>query len=883
MVFQTRMSLDSLLSQLQLDTRFLARVTAWKQTPARAARYAPWPEALDIRLPLAMRARGIHLPYSHQARAIEEALRGADTLVVTPTASGKTLAYNLPTLHWLLNDPDARALYIFPTKALAQDQLHTLQDLLETLQTDVTVAIYDGDTPKSHRKRIRENARIILTNPDMLHTGILPHHPAWANFFRGLRVVVIDEVHTYRGVFGSHVANVLRRLRRIAAFHQQGATHFSSPSFPAAAFSSENRPGDAPRLAAGASHIGPQFLLASATIANPGEHAQRLIEAPVTTITENGAPAGEKHFLFLNPPLVDRELGLRRSNLLEAQQLGVTLLQKGLQTIFFARSRMGAELLLSYLRERLARRNREQIVVRGYRGGYLPAERRAIEKGLREGEIQAVVATNALELGIDIGQLQAAVLTGFPGTIASAWQQAGRAGRRQETALAALVAGSVALDQYIVQHPDYFFGRSPEHALINPDNLVILAEHLRCAAFELPIHKGEAFGRFAFTEEVLAMLEEEGEVQQAGDRWFWMSESYPAGDISLRTASPDRVLIIRREQAETIGEMDRETAPKLLHEGAIYLHEGQTFLVEKLDWEAGQAYVTPVDVDYYTRSMGRTEAKVLRVQQEIQESALLRGVGALEIRSKTTGYRRIKRWTHETLGFGEVTLPETVLETTGYWLVVSEDLVSRLREINLWQSDPNNYGPTWPEQRNKARARDGYRCTVCGAAEKPGHQHDVHHIRPFRSFGYIPGVNENYKLANNLENLRTLCRSCHQKVERSQRLRSGLSGLAYLLGNLAPLHLMCDPSDLGTLVDHENEHTGLPTIIVYDLAPAGIGLSERLFDLQPQLLSAALDVVTSCGCYRGCPACVGPVSEGAEALDWDVKALTRALLEAMQA
>ena len=855
------MPLDALLSRLQLDPKFLNRVTAWQRIPARPARYAPWPEALDIRLPLAMRARGVHLPYSHQARAIESALEGANTLVVTPTASGKTLAYNLPVLHWLLNDPDARALYIFPTKALAQDQLHTLQSLLETLQTDVTVAIYDGDTPKGHRKRIRENARIILTNPDMLHTGILPHHTAWAGFFRGLRAVVVDEIHVYRGVFGSHVANVLRRLRRIVRFYQ------SAPDFPD--FQGLR---DLESL---------RFLLASATIANPAEHAERLIEAPVDVITENGAPAGEKHVIFLNPPLVDRELGLRRSNLLEAQQLGVTLLQSGLQTIFFARSRMGAELLLTYLREGLERKSVHHQPVRGYRGGYLPQERRDIEKGLREGKIQGVVATNALELGIDIGRLQAAVLTGFPGTIASAWQQASRAGRRQEVSLAALVAGGGPLDQYIVQHPDYFFGRSPEHALINPDNLVILTEHLRCAAFELPFRRGEAFGRFAFTEEILDMLAEEGEVQQAGDRWFWMSESYPAGEVSLRTASPDRVLIIRTSDGETIGEMDRETAPALLHPGAIYLHGGQTFLVEALDWDAGHALVAPIDVDYYTRSAGVSEAEVLAVHQQIEEGPLLRGYGDIEIRSKITGYRRIKRWTHETLGFGEVTLPETSLQTTGYWLGVADEIVDKLRELNLWQGDPNDYGPNWPQQRAAARARDGYRCTVCGAPERPGHQHDVHHIRPFRSFGYIPGVNENYRQANRLENLRTLCRSCHQKVERSQRLRSGLGGLAYLLGNLAPLHLMCDPSDLGYLVEARAKHTDRPTIILYDKAPAGIGLSERLYDLQPQLLHAALDVVTTCGCQRGCPACVGPVSEGAEALDWDAKALTRALLEAM--
>jgi DEAD/DEAH box helicase domain-containing protein len=386
---------------------------------------------------------------------------------------------------------------------------------------------------------------------------------------------------------------------------------------------------------------------------------------------------------------------------------------------------------------------------------------------------------------------------------------------------------------------------------------------------------------FPLLAEVLAMLVEEGEVQQAGDRWFWMSESYPAGDVSLRTASPDRVLIIRTADSETIGEMDRETAPALLHPGAIYLHGGQTFLVEALDWDAGHALVAPIEVDYYTRSAGVSEAEVLAVHQQTKEGPLLRGYGDIEIRSKITGYRRIKRWTHETLGFGEVTLPETSLQTTGYWLGVADEIVDKLRELNLWQGDPNDYGPNWPQQRAAARARDGYRCTVCGAPERPGHQHDVHHIRPFRSFGYIPGVNENYRQANRLENLRTLCRSCHQKVERSQRLRSGLGGLAYLLGNLAPLHLMCDPSDLGYLVEARAKHTDRPTIILYDKAPAGIGLSERLYDLQPQLLHAALDVVTTCGCQRGCPACVGPVSEGAEALDWDAKALTRALLEAM--
>ena len=874
------MSISHLLIRFSRDPNFRNRVTAWERIPPQEARYADWPRVLDPRLPLALAARGIPRPYIHQARAAELALAGQHVLIVTPTASGKTLAYNLPVLHWLLNDPDARALYLFPTKALAQDQLKNLQELIDALRADIPVATYDGDTPKAHRKRIRERARIVLTNPDMLHAGILPHHTGWDGFFRGLRAVVIDEIHAYRGVFGSHVANVLRRLRRVADFYQGAARSTAPADRPESKFSqsSEGRGDDG---GGSASPLSYAYLLASATIANPVEHAERLIEAPVALVSQSGAPSGEKHVIFLNPPLVDRELGLRRSNLLEAQQLGATLLAEGVQTIFFARSRMAAELLLTYLREGLDRMGAGEKVVRGYRGGYLPQDRRAIEKGLREGAVDGVVATNALELGVDIGQLQAAVLAGFPGTIASAWQQMGRAGRRGDVSLAALIAGGGALDQYIVQHPDFFFGRSPEHARIHPDNLVILMEHLRCAAFELPFRADESFGRFAFTEEALTLLEEEGEVMQAGDRWFWTSESYPAGEVSLRTASPDRVLILDADRRETIGEMDRETAPALLHDGAIYLHEGRTYRVEKLDWEEGHAWVTPVEVDYTTRAISVSQADVLAVYDLAENARMRWGWGEVAIHVRVTGFKRIKRWTHEVLGYGEVDLPETALETTGYWLAVAEDVVDALRSARLWANDPNDYGPNWPEQRAKARARDGYLCVLCGAPEPPGRPHDVHHIRPFRTFGYIPGVNDNYRLANRLENLRTLCRTCHQRVERGQRLRSGLSGLAYLLHNLAPLHLMCDPGDLGYLVEPLAPHTQLPTILLYDQAPGGIGLSERLFDLQPTLLEAARETVSACPCAYGCPACVGPVTEGAEALDWDAKALTLALLDAL--
>ena len=462
-------------------------------------------------MPLALRARGIHLPYTHQSQAIAAALAGENVVVVTPTASGKTLCYNLPALHTLLDDPDARALYLFPTKALAQDQLVEVREMVELLQADITIASYDGDTLQGHRKAIRQGARLLLSNPDMLHTGVLPHHTNWAEFFRGLRLVVIDEMHTYRGVFGAHVANVLRRLRRICRFYGSD----------------------------------PTFILTSATIANPAEHARTLIEADVTLVDDNGAPAGEKHLIFYNPPLVDPDLGLRRSSLLEAQKLGERCLFHDVQAILFARSRLRVELLLVYLRDAVRAAGGDPAAIRGYRGGYLPAERREIESGLRSGQVRAVMATNALELGIDIGQLQAAVITGFPGTIASTWQQAGRAGRRQEASLAVFIAGAGALDQYIVQNPDYFFGRSPEHALINPDNLVILTNHLRCAAFELPFATGRAVWRRAVhRRDLLEMLAEEGEIQQAGERYFWMDSAYPAAEISLRTASPDPIVIM---------------------------------------------------------------------------------------------------------------------------------------------------------------------------------------------------------------------------------------------------------------------------------------------------------------------------------------------------
>jgi DEAD/DEAH box helicase domain-containing protein len=853
------MALADVLDGLRKDPAFMRCVTAWERLPARLARTAPWPEGLDARLIAAVQGQGIEQPYVHQAQAIEAALAGEHVVLATSTASGKTLAYNLPVLNALLNDPGACALYLFPTKALAHDQIANLQSQIANLQSPIAVRPYDGDTPSSHRSAIRREARLLVSNPDMLHTGILPYHPRWSRFFANLRYVVLDELHTYRGIFGGHVANVLRRLRRVCRFYGSD----------------------------------PRFVCASATIANPRELAERLIESPATLVDEDGAPRGEKHFVLYNPPLVDPQLGIRRSASLAAKDIAARFLQADVQTIVFARARLTAEVLLGYLRDEVAAVDGGPETVQGYRGGYLPHERRAIERGLREGAVRGVVATNALELGIDIGQLSACVMAGYPGTVASAWQQAGRAGRRAGLSAAMLVASALPLDQYLVTHPRYFFGQPVEQALLDPDNLAVLANHLTCAAYELPFERGEPFGNFDGVEEMLNALAEEEVLHHSGKRYTWIGEGYPAAGLSLRTGDPDNIVIqdVSVDPARAIGLMDRPSAPVLIHEGAVYLHGGETYLVESLDWEQGLACVRAAELDYYTRASSTTDVQVVEEysprpsvplspsqgdKETRGQGEVHRGYGQLLVTTRATGYRTIKRYTHEMLAWAPIELPEQELHTTGYWLMLSGELTERLQEAGVLPP-PIDYGPNWSEQRDAARARDGYRCRQCGAPEREDRRHDVHHITPFRAFGYVPGANDLYELANRLENLVTLCSACHRRVERARGARGALSGLAYLLRGLAPLHLMCDPGDLGSTVQFRAPETGLPTITLYDRAPGGAGMSVRLYELHDELLAAALDVVRRCPCADGCPGCVGPAGD----VEPGTKALTRHLLEAV--
>jgi len=749
-------------------------VTAVRRLPAVTAQHVAFPDALDGRLRAALEARGVSRLYTHQGEAIAHALDGRNVVVTTPTASGKTLSYNAPVLHSILQDSASRALYLFPTKALAQDQLAELQAMCETIDTatgeKIGVFTYDGDTPQDARRTIRARAHLVLSNPDMVHSGILPHHPRWAKLFENLRYVVIDELHAYRGVFGSHLCNVLRRLRRICR-------HYGS---------------------------NPVFLCSSATIANPQELAERLIEQPFELVERSGAPRGEKFFVFVNPPVVNHQLGIRRSYLAETRRVASEFLKRNLQLIVFAQSRLSTEILTTYLKDDFEGVPGAPERIRGYRGGYLPLRRREIEKGLREGSVRAVVSTNALELGIDIGALDVAVMAGYPGTIASTWQRAGRAGRRTSRSAAVMVASSAPLDQFIVRNPSYFFDASPERALIDPDNLHILVDHVKCAAFELPFKGDEQFGRHASTDAqgavswverhdvqaVLGILAEQGLVhfadgrdgldgQEGRDRqdgqegkrgqWTWTNESYPADAVSLRSVSSDNFVVVdTTSEPRVIGETDFTSGPSTLHPKAIYLVEGQLFQVERLDFDGRKAFVRSTDSDYYTTAI--TYARVTPIDT-FAESPAFASHGEVHVVSRVVGFKKIKFYTNENVGSGELDLPEQQMHTTSYWMTIPSSVMGRL--------------PYAPDDR-----------------------------------------------------------------------RDGIVALSFAMKQIAQLLLMCDGHDIGISLDMEAEH---PRVFVYDNYPGGIGFSEPLFRMHHELLEATRRLIAECDCENGCPGCVGPI------------------------
>jgi DEAD/DEAH box helicase domain-containing protein len=718
-----------------------------RRWPPQAAKYADFPNSLNPVLREILIQRGIARLYSHQAESWDRLESGANAVIVTPTASGKTLCYNLPVLNRFLSEPGGRALYLFPTKALAEDQLEELHRLTVASGFTTCAFTYDGDTPQDARRAIRQRANIVLTNPDMLHSGILPQHTKWANLFENLRYIVIDELHYYRGVFGSHLANIMRRIDRICEFYGSK----------------------------------PQFIASSATIANPKELAETLTGRPFALIDRSGAPAGEKTFICYNPPVVNRQLGVRRSYINEARRLAVELLDAKQQTLVFANSRLAAEVLVTYLKDAFDSGRTPRESVRGYRGGYLPRERREIEKRLRAGEIRAVVATNALELGIDVGSLDAVVMAGYPGTIASTWQRAGRAGRRNTGSIAVMVASSAPVDQYVVEHADYLFDRAPEHAYANPDNLKILLNHLKCSVFELPIGRQERFGPHEVNE-LCEFLAESDLLHLSGDFWHWNSASFPANSVSLRSVSSDNFVVIDiTTEPKIIGEVPYDAAFTTVHEKAIYLHEAKQFHVHRFDLNERKAYVRRVESDYYTEAIDHTQVLALR---ELEAVEIARGVkrvhGDVRVTRKVVGFKKIKFYTNENVGAGELSLPEQQMETTSFWLHFPAAFLGRLCE----------YTPT--ERHN------------------------------------------------------------------------GLRGTGNASRTIAALLLMCDPRDLGVALTTDlpgDPHFWEPNLFLYDNFAGGIGLSAPLHRLGLDLVHRTLDLIRTCGCDAGCPACVGPPGE----------------------
>jgi DEAD/DEAH box helicase domain-containing protein len=761
-------------------------VTALRRLAPVPARYAPFPEQLDRRLCSALAARGISQLYTHQAQSINHALARRNVVVITPTASGKTLCYNAPVLHAILQDSSSRALYLFPTKALAQDQLAELQTLCEVLAAPlpgagtelaesgdrIGVFTYDGDTPQDARRAIRARAHLVLSNPDMLHSGILPHHPRWAKLFENLRYVVIDELHAYRGVFGSHLCNVLRRLRRVCR-------HYGSD---------------------------PVFICSSATIANPRELAERLAERPFTLVDESGAPRGEKFFVFVNPPVVNHQLGIRRSYLGETRRIAAEFLKRHLQLIVFAQSRLATEILTTYLKDDFEGEPGAQERIRGYRGGYLPNRRREIEKGLREGAVRAVVSTNALELGIDIGALDVSVMAGYPGTIAATWQRAGRAGRRASRSAAVMVASSAPLDQFIVRNPSYFFDASPERALIDPDNLHILVDHIKCAAFEMPFSTTEAFGRHDL-QEILALLAEQGLVHRTGpaddldgpaaeSQWMWTNESYPADAVSLRSVSSDNFVVVdTTRETRVIGETDFTSGPGTLHPKAIYIVEGQLYQVERLDFEGRKAFVREIECDYYTTAIANTRVTVLDTFDEDGR----RSHGEVHVVSRVVGFKKIKFYTNENVGSGELDLPEQQMHTTSYWLTVPAATMAVL--------------PYAVDERRDGVLGLAYAIRQIAQLLLMGDAHDI-------------GISIDMESATDT-------------VEPTGKSLSRHSVQA-VIGSSA---------------------TKSPQIFIYDNYPGGIGFSAPLWRMHDELLSGTRRLISECECERGCPSCVGPIGD----------------------
>ena len=765
----------------RLRERDQARITGELVLPAREGRFRELPAELHPKLVTALRGRGIERLYSHQAEAWQSVRAGQHTVLVTPTASGKTLCYNLPAVQAVL-ERRAKALYLFPTKALSQDQVAEILELNRAGDLGVRAFSFDGDTPGDARKAVRSRGDLVVSNPDMLHQGILPHHTKWAQFFEGLAYVVIDEMHSYRGVFGSHMANLLRRLQRVCRFYG----------------------------------VSPTFVLCSATIANPGELAQQLLGAPVKVIADSGAPSGPRHLLLWSPPVVNAELGIRASARSQTARIARQAVKAGLKTIVFAQTRLMVEVLTKYLKDSFDKDPRRPARVHAYRGGYLPSERRETERLLRDNRVDCVVATSALELGVDIGALDVCLLNGYPGTVAGTWQRLGRAGRRQRAALGVLVASSQPLDQFIVRHPEFFLGASPEHARIAPQQLLILLDHVRCAAFELPFSDGERFGDQPVTP-FLRFLEEEQVVHREAGTWHWVADSYPANAVSLRSVAEGNFLVVDTTEGrkEVIAEVDYSSAAMTLYEGAIYLIQARPWQVERLDWVGRKAFVRQTRADYYTEAIDYTRLKVLSELEACDAPSGAVRHGEVHVVRRVAGYKKIRYYSHENVGYGNVNLPDQELHTIGLW----------------WQLAASTLDQAFTSRQE---AFAGF----LGAA------YVVHFVAA------VLAMVERADLGRAV--------GSSDATWFSQLDRDGRGQARTATGERVSLE---DPGQLFQ-----------PTLYLYDNYPGGIGLAETLYGLRRQVIERAGELVADCGCSHGCPACIGPILLGEESAGRSPKA-----------
>jgi DEAD/DEAH box helicase domain-containing protein len=751
----------------RLSKRYAARITGAFVVPGREGSFAPLPDDLPPALANALRQRGIEQLYSHQRDAWAATQAGAHVAVVTPTASGKSLCYTLPVIAAAMQH-NAKALYLFPTKALAQDQVAELLELNQAGDLGVKAFTFDGDTPGDARQAIRLHGDVVVSNPDMLHQAILPHHTKWAQFFENLRYVVIDEIHTYRGVFGSHVANVIRRLQRVCAFYG----------------------------------VSPQFILCSATIGNPQAHAEALIESPVTEITASGAPTGDKHVLLWNPPVINPDLGLRASARSQTNRIARLAIKSGMNTLVFAQSRSMVEVLTKYLKDVFDHDPRKPPRIRAYRGGYLPKERRAAEREMRAGSVDGIVSTSALELGVDIGSLDVVVLNGYPGSVAATWQRFGRAGRRQQSALGVLVASSDPLDQYLVRHPEFFQGASPEHARIAPDQPLILLDHIRCAAFELPFRGDEIFGTEAATP-WLEILGEEGVLHREGERWEWIADSYPANAVSLRSVADGNFVVVDRTAGKQtiIAEVDFSAAAVTLYEGAIHMIQSIPFQVERLDWEGRKAYVTRTHVDYYTDAIDYTRLKVLDCFDSSPAGRGHAHHGEVHVVRRVAGYKKIRYYSHENIGYGPVNLPDQELHTTAVWWQLTQHMLDA-------------------EFDDRQQALDGFLGAACA----------IHIVAT------VAVMAESRDLQKSVGS-----------GDGAWFVSADISGRGQLRGaDGQPTALAADAPFT-------------PTVYLYDAFPGGVGLSAPLFERREDLIAQSQSLIERCDCRGGCPACVGPV------------------------